>query len=65
MTPIFLHHAKEIMGEEDFYGFLHEVYETYTMKIAHTEGILEILRKYNNSDEMNELISFYFDESGK
>ena len=65
MAPIFLSHAKEIMGEEAFYGFLREVYETYTMKIAHAEGILEILRKYNNSEEMNELISFYYDESEK
>ena len=63
VTPIFLRHAKEIMGEEAFYGFLHEVYEAHTMRIAHTGDILKILRKYNDSDEMNKLIGFYFIEN--
>ena len=62
-TPIFLGHAKEIMGEEAFYSFLQEVYRTYAMKIVHCEDILKILRKYDSSSEMNELIAFYFDES--
>ena len=48
------------IGQEAFYGFLREVYETYTMKIVHTEDILKILRKHNDSEEMNELIGFYF-----
>ena len=50
------------MGEEAFYGFLREVYQTYAMKIVHYEDILKILRKYDNSSEMNKLIAFYFDE---
>ena len=62
-APIFLGHAKEIMGEEAFYSFLQEVYRTYAMKIVHCEDILKILRKYDSSSEMNELIAFYFDES--
>ena len=62
-TPIFLGHAKEIMEEEEFYGFLQEVYQTYAMKIVHSEDILGILRKHDNSNEMNQLITFYFDES--
>ena len=61
VAPIFLRHAKEIMGKETFYGFLREVYETYTLKIVHSEDILKILRKYNDSEEINELIDFYFD----
>ena len=48
------------MGEEAFYSFLKEVYQTYAMKIVHSEDILEILRKYDNSSKMNELIAFYF-----
>ena len=40
-TPIFLRHAKEIMGEEAFYSFLQEVYQTYAMKIVHSEDILK------------------------
>ena len=61
-TPIFLYHAKEIMGEEAFHGFLSEVYRTYTNKIVHTEDILAILRSYNDSKEMNDLLAFYFKE---
>ena len=64
-TPIFLSHAKEIMGEEAFNSFLRELYQTYAMKIVHSEDILKILRKYDNSSKMNELIAFYFDESQK
>ena len=62
-TPIFLGHVKEIMGEEAFYSFLREVYQTYAMKIVHSGDILKILRKYDNSSKMNELLAFYFDES--
>ena len=62
-APIFLGHAKEIMGEKEFYSFLQEVYQTYAMNIVHSEDILEILRKHDNSNEMNQLIAFYFDES--
>ena len=62
-APIFLCHAKEIMAEEAFYSFLKEVYQTYAMKIVHSGDILEILRKHDNSSEMNELLAFYFDES--
>lgn len=51
------------MGEEAFNGFLREVYQTYAMKIVHSEDILKILRKYDNSSKTNELLSFYFDES--
>ena len=60
-APVFLAHAKEIMGEEAFNSFLREVYQTYAMKIVHSEEILKILRKYDNSSKMNDLIAFYFD----
>ena len=63
-APIFLYHAKEIMGEEAFHGFLSEVYRTYTNQIVHSEDILKILRTYNDSRELNDLIAFYFKESG-
>ena len=62
-APIFLYHTKEIMGEEAFYGFLSEVYRTYTNKIVHSEDILKILRLYNDSKELNDLIAFYFKEN--
>ena len=62
-APIFLYHAKEIMGEEAFHGFLSEVYRTYTNKIVHSEDIVKILRSYNDSSELNDLIKFYFKEN--
>ena len=62
-APIFLHHAKEIMGQDAFYEFLSEVYRTYTNKIVHTEDILAILRSHDNSREMNDLIAFFFKEN--
>ena len=62
-TPIFLSQVKEIMGEEEFNSFLREVYQTYAMKIVHCADILKILRKHDNSDKMNKLIAFYFNES--
>ena len=63
-APIFLYHSKGIMGEEAFHGFLSEVYQTYTNQVVHSEDILKILRSYNDSRELNDLIAFYFKESG-
>lgn len=48
--------------EEAFYGFLSEVYRTYTNKVVHSDDILTILRSHNDSKEMNDLIKFYFKE---
>ena len=59
--PLFLSQAEDIMGEDKFYSFVKDVYNTYGLKVAETQGILEILKKHNNSKEMNDLISFYFD----
>ena len=60
-APIFLRHAKEIMGTDAIRGFLHDVCQTGAMKIIHTGEILKILRSYNDSPEMNKLLAFYFD----
>ena len=60
-APIFLRHAKEIMGTDAFRGFLHDICEAGAMRIIHTGEILEILRSHNDSPEMNELLAFYFD----
>lgn len=57
------YHVKIEMGEEAFYGFLSEVYRTYTNKVVHSEDILTILRSHNDSKEMNDLIAFYFKEN--
>lgn len=49
--------------EDAFYGFLSEVYRTYTNTIVHSEDILKILRSYSDSKELNDLIAFYFKEN--
>lgn len=64
-APIFLRHAKEMMGADAFRGFLHDVCETGAMKTIHTGEILKILRSYNDTPEMNELLAFYFDENAE
>ena len=64
-APIFLRRAKEIMGMDAVRGFLHDVREAGDMKIIHTAEILKILRSYNDSPEMNELLMYYFDEKAE
>ena len=39
-----------------------DVYATYKGKIADTAGILELLRKHNDSPEMEQQIAFFFKE---
>ena len=62
--PLFLSQAEDIMGEEEFYSFVKDVYSTYNFHVADTQGVLEILKNHNNSKEMNDLISLYFDITG-
>ena len=64
-APIFLRRAKEIMGMDAVRGFLHDVREAGDIKIIHTAEILKILRSYNDSPEMNELLMYYFDEKAE
>lgn len=59
--PLFLSQAEEITGEEEFYKFVQDVYSTYGSKITESEDILEIMKKHCSSEELNELISYYFE----
>lgn len=59
--PLFLSQAEDIMGEEAFYQFVQDVYGTYGSKIAHSEDVLEIMKKHCDSEALNDLISYYFD----
>ncbi len=47
-------------GEEEFSAFLKDVYTSYRLKIADTKGVLELLIKHNDSEEIRKLIEFYF-----
>ena len=59
--PLFLSQAEEIMGEDEFYRFVQDVYSTYSSEIAQSEDILGVLKKHCGSEDMNKLISYYFD----
>ena len=59
-TPHFLYKVKQLLGEEEFSAFLKDVYSSFRFKIADTKGILEILTRHNDSEEMRKLIKFYF-----
>ena len=59
-APHFLYKVKQLLGEEVFSAFLKDVYTSYRLKIADTKGVLELLTKYNDSEEIRKLIEFYF-----
>ena len=59
--PLFLSQAEDIMGEKEFYRFVQDVYGTYGSKIAQSEDVLGIMKKHCDSEELNNLIGFYFD----
>lgn len=56
---LFLAQLKEAMGDEGFFGFVRDVYETYLERIADTEGIKRMLLEHDDSEKVNELASFY------
>ena len=59
-APHFLYKVKQLLGEEEFSAFLKDVYASYQFKIVDTKGILEILTKHDDSEEMRKLIDFCF-----
>ena len=59
---LFLVDVKNIMGEDKFYSFIREYYDTYFMKTVKTKEIVKLIRKYDNSEEMNKAIRFFIKE---
>lgn len=59
-APHFLHELKSMMGEEEFWAFVRDVAETFRFKIADTEGVLSVLEKHDDSEEVKKLIGYYF-----
>ena len=55
----FLSEVREKMGDEAFSKFLRDYYETYKMKRATTKAVVKLIKKYDNSEEMDEIIDFY------
>ncbi|MGN1419910.1 MAG: M1 family metallopeptidase [Eubacterium sp.] len=56
---MFLYELCNIMGEEMFQNAMREYYETYKFKIANTESFINIIKKYNSSNEINTVINKY------
>lgn len=55
----FLQEVRVKLGDDKFSDFIREYYETYSMKRAKTKDVVRLIMKYDSSDEMNEIISFY------
>lgn len=56
---IFLLEVRSLLGEERFAEFLREYYRTYCLKVAGTEDVEALLRKYDGGSAMEELLRFY------
>ena len=48
------------MGDEKFNKFLKDFYKTYYLKTVNTDMVLKLIREYDNSKKINEIIDFYF-----
>ena len=58
----FLQEIRKEMGNEKFDKFLKDYYKKYTLDVSTTKDVLELIRKYDNSEKINEIISFYINE---
>ena len=52
---------KVAMGENKFFDALHDYYQTYYLKQATTQDFLKIIRKYDNSKKVNDVINKFID----
>jgi aminopeptidase N len=56
----FLQEVRVLLGDDIFMDFVRKYYEQFYMKIVKTEDVLKLLKEYNDSEEMDEIIKFYF-----
>ena len=57
---IFIQEIRMAMGDEKFNKFLKDFYKTYYLKTVNTDMVLKLIREYDNSKKINEVIDFYF-----
>ena len=57
---MFLQEVRLQLGDEKFKEFIKDYYKTYTMKVVDSQEVLNFIRSYDNSAEMEEIIGFYF-----
>lgn len=56
---LFLVEVKNRIGEKQFDKFIKEYYRKYCMKTVRTKDIVKLIRKYDNSRQMDKIINFY------
>ncbi|MBP3222933.1 MAG: M1 family metallopeptidase [Actinomycetaceae bacterium] len=57
---VFVQELRLAMGDEKFYAFLKDFYQTYYLKVATTDDVLSLIKKHDNSEKVQEIIGFYF-----
>ncbi|MBR2675030.1 MAG: M1 family metallopeptidase [Mogibacterium sp.] len=56
---IFLFNICEQMGQEKFDSFLKEYYRRYNNKVVKTKDVVQLIREFDGSSAMDEIIRFY------
>lgn len=56
----FIQEIRMAMGDDKFSKFLKDFYKTYYLKTVNTDMVLKLIREYDNSKKINEIIDFYF-----
>jgi len=56
---VFLLEVRDKMGIKKFNRFLKEYYRNYKNKVATSKKIAKLIRKYDNSKKMNQIIKYY------
>ena len=56
----FLQELRLLLGNDRFMDFVRDYYKEFYMKTVTTDELLNFIKKYNNSDKLNEIVRFYF-----
>lgn len=59
---VFLLELEKEFGKEKFNKFLKDYYKRYYLGVATTKDVLDLIREYDNSKKVNEIIKFYVKE---
>lgn len=56
----FLQEVRMLIGDNAFMDMVKSYYKTFYMKTVTTKEVLDFIRTYNSTDQMEEIIKFYF-----
>lgn len=54
-----MYELQNAMGDGKFFSMLQQYYRNWCMKEARTEDFLQAVRAYDNSEEVNQIITKY------